>query len=250
MLFFLGKLRVTTNQVSKARKFGIRQYEALDDSGSRILVDEDCTNNQVDVEECIIRSNRFFPCSPPERDLAKYKKLYAERVEKFAQILPSFGYKLVPAKLNYEAGDIKSYEILNYDDKYEQIAKEFVNGLPEEKQPPVYENFKQSFLRLQALAPKNSLKFNKFEKVLKQATCEKQLIDLPGTLDDLNTKLSIMMKKFNNAEKELYNIQESIPSFLQQLSRNIPQVCDESYFNHVENKITMIDALKWNCKEI
>jgi hypothetical protein len=236
--------------VSKARKLDIKQFSTVDSKGNKILVDEDCTNNQIDLEVCIVNSNRYYPCPPPERDVTQNRNLFVERAKKFATFLKPLGYDLVPAELQFDFGNLSSFEILNYDDKYENYAKAFLDSLPEEKMPPPYENFKQDFLNLQNAAPKNSLKFFKFEKILKTATCGKQINSLPDLLATVNKKISTMMKKFENAEQELQNIQKSVAEFFDQIPKQVPETCDNAYKMHIENKIMVIEALQWDCKEI
>lgn len=162
--------------------------------------------------------------------------------------LISLGYKLEPAPLKFEFGDLPSFEVLNYDDKYEDQSKAFLNSLPEENLPAPYENFKRDFLKLQQVAPKDSSRFRKFEKMLKAAACKKQRIE-PEKLEALSTKIKVMMKKFDDADQELESIEKSIESFFKKFPREVPETCDDEYKMHTENKVSVIEALQWTCKQ-
>ena len=143
-----------------------------------------------------------------------------------------------------------SFEILNYDDKYEGHAKTFLESLPEEKLLTAYESFKNDFLALKKAAPKNSKRFDEFEKALKSAACKKEILELPEMLDNVNAKIAVMMKKFEGADLELENIQRAIPMFFLQFPKEVPERCDEKYQKHVEDKISVIEALQWDCKQM
>ena len=227
----------------------MKQTEIVED-GNKHLVDGDCTNNQIDLEECIIRSNRYYPCAPPERDAKKFRELFVERSKTFAKILTSSGYRLSPANLQFEFGDLPSFEIMNYDDKFQDQVRSFLKSLPEEELAEPYECFKKDFISLKKSVPRNSLRFFKFEKVLSTAACRSEIPDNKDILTSLNTKITTMKKKLRDSQAELESIQKTIPLFIEKIPKQIPDTCSENHRMHVENKIKVMETFKWECKDV
>jgi hypothetical protein len=108
------KLKINAGKVSGMRKVYINQTS-----------DEDCTNSQIDMEECLIESNRYKPCPPPEKTLSmKFKKLYDERMKKFIAVLTSQGYKIRQIQRSKRL-------IENYDEKYQGHVRKFLSEIVE-----------------------------------------------------------------------------------------------------------------------
>jgi hypothetical protein len=113
--------------VSGTRKTDIKKVQTKQDN---FMVDEDCINNQIDLEECMIRTNGHQPCKLPEKDLSeKYQKLYNKRMEKFITILEENDYKT--KKISKNDKFMELWEIVDYqdDEKYQNLVEEFLSKI-------------------------------------------------------------------------------------------------------------------------
>jgi hypothetical protein len=122
------KLKINACKVSGTRK----NITKINVRGNKWINDDDCTNGQIDLEECMIRTNGQDPCKLPEKDFGyKYQKLYYERIEKLISILEKNDYKI--EKIQRDSQDIvERWRIKNFkkgDKKYQSLLKMFSNEI-------------------------------------------------------------------------------------------------------------------------
>lgn len=115
-------MKINAGKVSGPRKTNVKKVfvpEVFQD------IEEDCTNSQIDLEECIIRTN---PSAPPVRSLSdEYQTLYEERLEKFIPILKSNNYKFKQLHIFSKYGIVLVGEIVNYDEMYKTHVERFLS---------------------------------------------------------------------------------------------------------------------------
>jgi hypothetical protein len=170
-------------------------------------------------------------------------------MQEFSKVLQSNGYRLVPVKLQFEFGELSSFEVSNFNEKYHEISKRYLEALSREKLSEPFENFKNDYIALRAVAPKDSLRFANFDKDLRATACLHEIPDNTEILESFNSKITKLKKKFKDTQNALDNVQKSIPSFFAQIPKQVPASCDENYQLQVENKIKVIEVLGWDCKQ-
>lgn len=222
---FSGKLQINTKNISKTRKGNVKQSEVKENESESFMVDEDCTNNQIDVEECIIANNRYHPCPSPEKDCVRYKNTFEYRSYRFALILRDFGYNLQESIQSFEFGKVPAFEILNYDDEYENYVKKFFNFLIKDVIPEPYGSFRRSIENLQSKIPARSAKLSSFKTALQQVVCQKEILNLPETLENLITLKNKLNKQFKGTDEELEEIDQSMKLFLESYPLHVQEEC-------------------------
>lgn len=209
----------------------------------------DCMKSQNDVEQCVVVNNRYYPCPPPEKDLHKYKNLFIERSQQFSVILIEFGYSLSQSIQSFDFGKILTYEILNFNDEYEDHVRKFWATLPESEIAEPYKSFRKDFRNLQRQIPLRSSKFNNFKNALKDATCQKEILNLSETLDNLISLRTKLKKQFKGTDEEFVAIDTSMRKLFENFPQQVQEECHdtEKHQFHVENKIKVLDLLDLQC---
>lgn len=244
-----AKVSVATIKVSKTRKSEIKQIMVKETDGEIFLVDEDCTNNQIDLEQCIIDNNRYYPCAPAQRDLSHYKQLFVDRSHEFADIIKSAGFNLSESQQSFEFGNVTGYEILNYNDTYDTHVKNFMSSLPSNQLPEPYECILKDFAKVKSIVPPNSLNFNKFKDAFKNIACAKENLEITETLKPIIAA----QKKFKKPSEDLKSAFELFNKSLQALLEKFPKEAQEKcqdakqHQEHIENKIKVLDLLNLRC---
>lgn len=249
MNFPTAKVSINTIKVSKTHISEIKQIMVKEADGEIFLVDEDCTNNQIDLEQCVIINNRYYPCAPVERDLSHYKQLFVDRSLKFAGIIKSDGFNLSESQQSFEFGDVTGYEILNYNDTYDTHVKNFLSSLPSNQLPEPYECIVKDFTTVKSIVPPNSLNFNKFKDAFKNIACGKENLETANTLKPIIAA----QKKFKKPSEDLKSAFEifnkSLQAFLEKFPKEIQEKCqdEKQHQEHIENKIKVLDLLNLRC---
>lgn len=118
-------------------KLNTKQIEFLNKYKKPILVDEDCTNKKIDVQECINKNNRYFPNAPPEFkfDWNKFENLIEERMPKFIELLKSNNFRINESEIepsftqvvNLDSNEFE--KIFKFPPDYKVFIEIFLNGL-------------------------------------------------------------------------------------------------------------------------
>jgi hypothetical protein len=61
----------------------VKTYIAINESGDRIKVNRDCTNDRIDVENCLAK-NPFYPNEPPVIDPNEMFEEFMKRVQLYS----------------------------------------------------------------------------------------------------------------------------------------------------------------------
>lgn len=224
-----------------------KQVEVFGKFGFPQLIDEDCTNKQIDLEECIVRNNRYAPCAPPKHDLKKYNKLYEKRLNEFIEILKSHGYKGRHIPDHYSDTGL---EIDNFDDKYYGHVEAFQNEFNKsnEKLSQPFEGFLQDFDNLKNKLMKNlTTNFNSFEVSLTEAACKKEISVL--TVESFDSQISAIQDMLTATHKVFEKTKLSLQEFLKQLPQKAQKKCKNKVMSqeNVSQKLKVIKSLNWSC---
>lgn len=242
------KLKIDTEKVSQSRKADVAQFEVKEGKNT-FMVDEDCTNNQIDLEECIIVSNRYHPCPPPTKDCALYKNTFEYRSQKFAEKLRGLGYNLSESDQDFEFGTIPGYEILDYNDEYEEHVKIFLDILIVPAIPEPYKSFKDEYLKFRSQISASSSKLGAFKKALRDAACQREIERVSETVEKLTALKNKMKKQFNGPKEEFNTINEPMKLFFETFPQSVEEKCEdlEKHQFQVENKIKVLDLIDLRC---
>jgi predicted nucleic acid-binding Zn-ribbon protein len=160
------------------------------------------------------------------------------------------GYDLKEADQKFDFGTIPGYEILNYDDEYENHVQKFLKALTDnEELLPPYANFKNDFLTLESQIEKESMKFNNFKKALTNAACQKEILNLPETLESLISLKNKLKKQYPGTEDEFNKINGSMAEFFEKISNETQDKCENVIQpqSHIENKSKVLFLLEISC---
>lgn len=164
--------------------------------------------------------------------------------------MKSRGYKLEEKIQTFAFGQITAYNILNEDEKYGDYVKTFLRSLPQEKLSEPYESFKKEFSKLQTILSLKSSKFGVFKSALQEVLCQKEILNLSETLDNLVSLKNKFRKQFKGTDEEFEAIDKSLKLFLAEFPQEVLEYCEDSE-NHksfVENKIKLLDVLDLKCQ--
>lgn len=204
-------------------------------------VEVPCEDEKSKLKVCIINTNRYHPCAPPEKDLNQFDDLFNKRRNEFAEILRTNGYKVTG----------ESYKVEDINTKYYQLSETFLSGLKSHDQlPKLFKIFKQNFEALRTKTRANNNKsqletYFDFQVALKTAVCASSVSN--QTVADIESKLDLLNDKDLVADVE--NMEKSIGSFFKLFK--VQETCEneKEHLKKVDNKIKLVRALYWFCDE-
>lgn len=246
-------MKIDVHDASGPRKDNVNQVEFTDENGFETLVDEDCTNNEIDVKECVAKKNRYYPCPPPEFKLADdYNNLFEERSKQFITILESHGYK-INGKIELYEGATPFWEYENSDDRYDDHVAKFLSEIDEaadKKLPQVYENFQRDFGDVRKKIRDELFdKFSHFEHSLNSAGCRKEITEPSSLIKSFKTEVDEIQQLLENAKNSLQISENSIKTFYEEFPTTSYDRCDqrEKIHHEVDQKIQFLKRMQWYC---
>jgi hypothetical protein len=159
------------------------------------------------------------------------------------------GFQLDKSPQSFEFGVVTGYEIVNYNDTYENYVKKFLNELTKNPLAEPYETLKSNFAKIQSTFPPNSLNFKKFKEAFNAAVCKKEITNAEEALKPIIAA----EKKFKKATEEQKQAFESFNTSLKEFFTKFPQQVQENCENaekhqaHVESKIKILDSFGMSC---
>lgn len=248
------KLKVSADKVSATRKEDIESIQTTDEYGNDIFVDEDCTNNLIDLEECVIKNNRYQPCPPPERKISEeYRDLYNERLKEFISILESNGYEIVQVEPLYEgAGE---WKVTNFDEKYKEHVGKFLSEIvenPEKKLPQSLENYQRDYNIFRNQMRQNMYEhFSRFENRLNDVTCKNEISGSTDLFESLKLDIYAIQNMLSDTKRSLQTSQNSLKTFIDQFPQETLEKCDDEkkFVTKINQKLQLLRLLQWNCYE-